>query len=211
MAIRGFWVIEQKAGNVTWQDVNSLVRPGVLRMFTYQLISRGANGDPVFPLAPAALRHREISRRGAAAQRSQHQTPHLQGSGPTGRGTEAAGPGHQRTHAWWRRPAFFTATTTTGRCSSRSSPTSYFNLREHIQLILQRAARPQYLGGFRAAHRGPLAIQAGVCALAAPAVRRRGGPAKTLRPERRHAGGHVQHRPGGRAQHGAATPVIPTT
>ncbi len=38
----GFWVIEQKAGNVTWQDVNSLVRPGVLRMFTYQLVSRGA-------------------------------------------------------------------------------------------------------------------------------------------------------------------------
>jgi beta-galactosidase len=37
----GFWVMEQKAGNVTWQDVNSLVRPGVLRMFTYQLISRG--------------------------------------------------------------------------------------------------------------------------------------------------------------------------
>ncbi len=39
---KGFWVMEQKAGNVTWQDVNSLVRPGVLRMFTYQLVSRGA-------------------------------------------------------------------------------------------------------------------------------------------------------------------------
>jgi beta-galactosidase len=39
----GFWVMEQKAGNVTWQDVNCLVRPGVLRMFTYQLLSRGAN------------------------------------------------------------------------------------------------------------------------------------------------------------------------
>jgi beta-galactosidase len=39
----GFWVIEHKAGNVTWQDVNSLVRPGVVRMFTYQLISRGAD------------------------------------------------------------------------------------------------------------------------------------------------------------------------
>jgi beta-galactosidase len=38
----GFWVIEQKAGNVSWQDVNSLVRPGVLRMLTYQLVSRGA-------------------------------------------------------------------------------------------------------------------------------------------------------------------------
>jgi beta-galactosidase len=35
--------MEQKAGNATWQDVNSLVRPGVLRMFTYQQISRGAN------------------------------------------------------------------------------------------------------------------------------------------------------------------------
>jgi beta-galactosidase len=39
----GFWVMEQKAGNVTWQDVNSLVRPGVLRLFTYQLVSRGAS------------------------------------------------------------------------------------------------------------------------------------------------------------------------
>jgi beta-galactosidase len=39
----GFWVMEQKAGNVNWQEVNSLVRPGVLRMFTYQLVSRGAD------------------------------------------------------------------------------------------------------------------------------------------------------------------------
>ncbi|TAL05449.1 MAG: beta-galactosidase [Verrucomicrobia bacterium] len=39
----GFWVMEQKAGNVNWQDVNSVVRPGVLRMFAYQLISRGAD------------------------------------------------------------------------------------------------------------------------------------------------------------------------
>ena len=40
----GFWVIEQKAGHVDWQDVNSLVRPGVVRLFTHQLISRGACG-----------------------------------------------------------------------------------------------------------------------------------------------------------------------
>jgi beta-galactosidase len=44
----GFWVMEQKAGNVSWQDVNSLVRPGVLRMFTYQLVSRGANAIVFF-------------------------------------------------------------------------------------------------------------------------------------------------------------------
>ncbi|HWD18119.1 MAG TPA: beta-galactosidase [Verrucomicrobiae bacterium] len=40
----GFWVIEQKAGHVNWQEVNSLVRPDVVRLFTYQTISRGANG-----------------------------------------------------------------------------------------------------------------------------------------------------------------------
>ena len=40
----GFWVIEQKAGQVNWQDVNSLVRPSVIRLFTYQLLSRGACG-----------------------------------------------------------------------------------------------------------------------------------------------------------------------
>ena len=45
----GFWVMEQKAGNANWQDVNSVVRPGVLRMFTYQLISRGASGILYFP------------------------------------------------------------------------------------------------------------------------------------------------------------------
>jgi beta-galactosidase len=44
----GFWVMEQKAGNVSWQEVNSLVRPGVLRMFTYQLVSRGANAIVFF-------------------------------------------------------------------------------------------------------------------------------------------------------------------
>ncbi|MBC8094565.1 MAG: beta-galactosidase [Akkermansiaceae bacterium] len=40
----GFWVIEQKAGQVNWQDVNSLVRPCIVRLFTYQLLSRGACG-----------------------------------------------------------------------------------------------------------------------------------------------------------------------
>jgi beta-galactosidase len=40
----GFWVIEQKAGHVHWQEVNSAVRPGVIRLFTYQVVSRGASG-----------------------------------------------------------------------------------------------------------------------------------------------------------------------
>lgn len=40
----GFWVMEQKAAQVNWQEVNSLVRPGVVRLFSYQMISRGASG-----------------------------------------------------------------------------------------------------------------------------------------------------------------------
>lgn len=40
----GFWVLEQKAGQVNWQDVNPLVRPGIIRLLSYQLISRGACG-----------------------------------------------------------------------------------------------------------------------------------------------------------------------
>jgi beta-galactosidase len=40
----GFWAMEQKVGQVNWQDVNSLVRPGLIRLFTYQLVSRGASG-----------------------------------------------------------------------------------------------------------------------------------------------------------------------
>lgn len=38
----GFWVIGQQAGTVAWEDVNWLIRPGLLRMFSYQLVSRGA-------------------------------------------------------------------------------------------------------------------------------------------------------------------------
>ena len=36
--------MEQKVGQVNWQDVNALVRPGLIRLFTYQLVSRGASG-----------------------------------------------------------------------------------------------------------------------------------------------------------------------
>jgi beta-galactosidase len=44
----GFWAMEQKVGQVNWQDVNSLVRPGLIRLFTYQLVSRGACGIVYF-------------------------------------------------------------------------------------------------------------------------------------------------------------------
>lgn len=40
----GFWAMEQKVGQSSWLEVNSLVRPGLVRLFTYQLVSRGASG-----------------------------------------------------------------------------------------------------------------------------------------------------------------------
>ena len=57
----GFWVIEQKAGNVNWQEVNSLVRPGVVRLFTYQLISRGAAACFIFSGASRASVRRNFT------------------------------------------------------------------------------------------------------------------------------------------------------
>ena len=35
--------MEQKVGQVNWQDVNA-IQPGLIRLFTYQVISRGASG-----------------------------------------------------------------------------------------------------------------------------------------------------------------------
>ncbi|MBI3874885.1 MAG: beta-galactosidase [Verrucomicrobia bacterium] len=48
----GFWVMEQKAGHVAWGEVNSLVRPGITRLFTYQQLARGANGVLYFYWRP---------------------------------------------------------------------------------------------------------------------------------------------------------------
>jgi beta-galactosidase len=48
----GFWVMEQKAGHVAWGEVNSLVRPGITRLFTFQEIARGANGVCYFHWRP---------------------------------------------------------------------------------------------------------------------------------------------------------------
>ena len=40
----GFWVMEQKASHVSYGEANSLSRPGQARIYTYQLLARGATG-----------------------------------------------------------------------------------------------------------------------------------------------------------------------
>ena len=40
----GFWAMEQKVGQSDSQDAKSAVRPGIVRLFTYQMMARGASG-----------------------------------------------------------------------------------------------------------------------------------------------------------------------
>jgi beta-galactosidase len=129
----GFWVIEQKAGHVNWQDVNSLVRPGVVRLFTYQTISRGANGVLYFfwrqpRIGPekfygGILTHdgrgenrvyKEISQIGQELKRL---APVLQGTKVTAEVCIL----FSHENEW--------------TLSLPRQPTKYFNLREHVQLF----------------------------------------------------------------------------
>jgi len=50
---------------VNWQEVNSLVRPGIVRLFTYQCVSRGATGLLYFLWRQARIGSEKILRRGA--------------------------------------------------------------------------------------------------------------------------------------------------
>lgn len=129
----GFWVMEQKAGNVNWQEVNSLVRPGVLRMFTYQLVSRGATAvlffrwrQPRFgseKFHGAVLPHNfEGSRRvfGEIAQIGEE----LKILAPALKGTRVAAEAcivYNHDNDW--------------ALQQPNQPNKYFSLREHVQLI----------------------------------------------------------------------------
>jgi beta-galactosidase len=129
----GFWVIEQKAGHVNWQDVNSLVRPGVVRLFTYQTVARGANGVLYFfwrqpRIGPekfygGILTHdgrgenrvyKEISQIGQEFQRL---APALQGTKVVAEACIL----YSHDNNW--------------TLSLPRQPTKHFNLREHVQLF----------------------------------------------------------------------------
>ena len=130
----GFWVMEQKAGNVNWQDVNSLVRPGVLRMFSYQLISRGAD---------AILFFRWRQPRTGTEQFHGAVLPHNLESGSRRVFTEIAQIGEELKLL---APALKDTKVAADACilyshdnewvlSQANQPTKCFNLRDHIQLI----------------------------------------------------------------------------
>jgi beta-galactosidase len=129
----GFWVMEQKAGNANWQEVNSLVRPGVLRMFTYQLVSRGAT---------AVLFFRWRQPRFGSEKFHGAVLPHnLEGSrrvfdevAQIGEELKVLAPALQGTRVVAQACIIYTHDND-WTLQQPNPPTKYFNLREHIQLI----------------------------------------------------------------------------
>src|SRR6185295_9727354 len=129
----GFWVIEQRAGPVNWQDVNSLVRPGVVRLFTYQLISRGACGVLYYQWRQPRIGNEKF----AGAVMPHHQQPDSR----TFREISQIGE-----ELKLLAPALKDSRVVTEACILYShdndwtlqqplQPNKFFNLREHIQLI----------------------------------------------------------------------------
>lgn len=43
-----FWVMEQQAGHINWESVNTLIRPGTIRLWTWHALAHGANGIVYF-------------------------------------------------------------------------------------------------------------------------------------------------------------------
>jgi beta-galactosidase len=129
----GFWVMEQKAGNANWQDVNSLVRPGVLRMFTYQLISRGATAILFFrwrqprigteKFHGAVLPHNLDGSRRVFDEIS-HLSEELKLLAPALKGTQVVAETcilYSHDNDWVLQQP--------------NQPNKFFNLREHVQLV----------------------------------------------------------------------------
>jgi beta-galactosidase len=131
----GFWVMEQKAGNANWQEVNSLVRPGVLRMFTYQLISRGATAMLFFRWRQPRIgsekfhgavlpHHLEGSRR--IYDEITHIGEELKLLAPALQGTKVVAETcilYSHENEWVQQQP--------------NQPNKFFSLREHIQLIYE--------------------------------------------------------------------------
>ncbi len=197
----GFWAMEQKAGQVNWQDVNSLVRPGVIRLFTYQLLSRGACGvlyyrwrQPRFgseKFFGALLPHHVRADYRVFKEISQ-----------IGEEIKLLAPALKDTRVLAEAAIVYTHDNDWA-LQLPNQPNRHFRLREHIQLFYTALHDWKHLGEFSPAYGRTLALQTGFCAVAAPDERGGGGHVEALCPKRRHAGRHLQHRTGGRAQCGA--------
>jgi len=129
----GFWVMEQKAGNVNWQEVNSVVRPGVLRMFTYQLISRGATGILYFPWRQPRIGGEKFH--GAVVTHSGRSTGRIyQEVSQIGEEVKMLAPALKNTSVQ-AEVAILYSHENDWALSLPNQPNKHFSLREHIQLF----------------------------------------------------------------------------
>lgn len=129
----GFWVMEQKAGNVNWQDVNSLVRPGVLRMFTYQLVSRGANAILFFRWRQPRFGTEKFH--GAVLSHSVRNDGRVYKEvSQLGDEIKLLAPALKSTHVQAETCILFSHDND-WTLQQPMQPNKYFNLREHIQLF----------------------------------------------------------------------------
>jgi beta-galactosidase len=174
-----FWVIEQKAGHVNWQEVNSLVKPGVVRLFTYQLISRGADGVLYFFWRQPRIGSEQfyggvLTHDGRAENRVYKEISQIGQEmkllAPVLKGTKVVAE----------------------TCILHSAENDWA-----LEFLSQRVARPEYHGRFRAAFGRFIELQNCFRAIAASPRWRRSGRVETLCAKWGDARRHVQQRDGG--------------
>ena len=189
----GFWVIEQKAGQVNWQDVNSLVRPGIIRLFTYQLISRGANGVLFYHWRQSRIGNEKFY--GAVLPHHPEGNDRvLKEISQMGEELRMLAPALKGTRVVAETCILFSHDNDWA-LQQPAQPNKFFNLREHIQLFYNALHDRNIAVDFAKPNEDLSKYPHCFRAVASPALGQRNGHAQTLRSKRRHARGHIQYGP----------------
>jgi beta-galactosidase len=128
----GFWAMEQKVGQSELQDIKSAVRPGLIRLFTYQLIARGASGIVYFrwqqPRIGPEKFHSAILRRPSETSRTLKEISQL------GEEVKLLAPAIKDTKVVADVCILYTHDNEWA-LQQPIQPNKFFDLREHVQLI----------------------------------------------------------------------------
>jgi beta-galactosidase len=128
----GFWAMEQKVGQSELQDTKSAVRPGLIRLFTYQLISRGCTGILYFrwqqPRIGPEKFHSAIFRRHGESSRMLKEISQM------GEEVKLLAPAIKDTRVVADVCILYTHDNEWA-LQQPMQPNKLFNLREHVQLI----------------------------------------------------------------------------
>ncbi len=128
----GFWAMEQKVGPSYWQDAKSAVRPGLIRLFTYQMISRGASGVLYFRWQQPRIGSEKF--RGAILRRHEDNSRMLKEISQLGDEIKLLAPVIKNTRVT-ADVCILYSHDNDWSLQQAIQPSKLFNLREHIQLI----------------------------------------------------------------------------